>query len=659
MAPVGYNPRAPAGMSSGAGFFIVSPGNNTTMSARLARNSQDSVQWSLVLGCLGVVFGDIATSPLYALRVAFSGRTALSATPEHVMGILSLVFWLLILIVGLKYALLIMRADNKGEGGIMALMSLVQRNAGDHPHRRRIILSLGLAGAALFFGDAIIAPAISVMSAVEGLKVAAPSLMPLIVPSTLLILSGLFVLQHRGTAFLGFLFSPVMLLWLLLLAVLGVRNVMQTPAILDAMHPVHAIQFLQEAKTQSLVVLGAVVLTVTGAEALYADMGHFGVQPIRYAWFLLVFPALALNYLGQGALLMRDPSAVSNPFYLLGPDWSVLPMLALATLVTIIASQAVISGAYSLAAQAVRLRYLPRLTVRHTSTGQSGQIYVPAVNWLLAVGVVILVLSFGSSSRLAAAYGLAVTGTMVVTTLLAFGLLSRVPPLRRAVFAVLLLGFLLIDSAFLGATAAKIMQGGWVSLLIAGAVYVLLSTWIRGRELLVTRLNDKAMPLEELVSRQGHAPLPRVAGTAIYLTAGRFGAPLSLTHNMLINKVLHQQVIVLTVVTRDEPWVPLSGRIKIRHFGDQIYRIRIYYGYNQQPDIPDALAYCRSYGVDVDLSTTSFFLSREHLVSTPREGMAPWRERLFIRMAMNAESAMLFWKIPPERVIELGLRVEL
>ena len=629
------------------------------VSGQPQRHPAETLQGSLIFGCLGVVFGDIATSPLYALRVAFSGRGALTPTPDHVMGILSLVFWSLVLVVGLKYAILVMRADNKGEGGIMALMSLVLRSMGDRPRLRKTVMVLGLTGTALFFGDAVIAPAISVISAIEGLKVVTPALKPLILPASLGILGGLFVLQHRGTAFLGWLFSPVMLLWLLLIAVLGVSSILQTPHILRALDPMQALHFIEEAKAQTLIVLGAVVLVVTGAEALYADMGHFGILPIRFAWFFLVFPALVLNYLGQGALLIRDPSAASNPFYLLGPSWSVLPLLSVATLATIIAAQAVISGAFSLAAQAVRLRYLPRLTVRHTSTGRAGQIYVPMVNWLLAACVGILVIGFGSSSRLAAAYGLAVTGTMLVTTLLAFGLLGRIAVFSRLIVGLLLGGFLLIDMAFLGANTAKIAQGGWVSLLVGGIAYLALSTWILGRELLVRRLNDKATPLEELVSRQSREPLPRVPGTAIYLTAGRFGAPISLTHNMLINKVLHEQVIVLTVVTRDEPYVPLTGRVKIRHFGDNVFRVRIYYGYDQQPNIPDALAFCRSQGLAVDMNDTSFFLSREHLVSTPREGMARWRERLFIRMAMNAESAMSFWQIPPERVIELGLKVEL
>lgn len=628
------------------------------MSSRRLPDPND-LRWSLILGSVGVVFGDIATSPLYALKVAFSGKNGVSATPEHVMGILSLVFWSLIIVVGIKYALLIMRADNKGEGGIMALISRGLRVAGEHSRLRGVILTTGLAGAALFFGDAAITPAISVLSAVEGLKIAAPGLKSLILPASLLILIALFLIQRRGTAFISGLFSPVMLIWLLVLLMLGVNSIIKTPAVLEALNPLYGMDFLMESRLNSLIVLGAVGLTVTGAEALYANMGHFGMQPIRWAWFVIVFPALTLNYLGQGALLLRDPQAGSNPFYLLAPGWAVVPLMGLATLASIIASQAVVSGAFSLSAQAARLRFLPRLNVRHTSVGVSGQIYVPATNWVLAAVTAALVLGFGSSSRLAGAYGLAVTGTMVVTTFLGFGVLSRIWFKSLILGGLLLAFFSLIDLAFLAANAPKILQGGWVSLVIGGSLYLILSTWLKGRELLIRRLHDKALPLEELVSRLSRDPVPRVKGTAVYMTAGRFGAPLSLMQNLVINQVLHEQVVVMTVVTRDEPMVSLKDRIKIRHFGDQIYRVRIYYGYNQEPNIPEAMDFCGSMGLVFDPSDTTYFLSREHMISTPREGMAPWRERLFIRMAMNAENAMRFWRIPPDRVVELGLMVEL
>jgi KUP system potassium uptake protein len=608
---------------------------------------------------MGVVFGEIATSPLYALRIVFTGKTGLSPTPDHVMGILSLVFWMLTLVVGIKYALLIMRADNKGDGGIMALLSLVQRAVHDRPRLRRGVLTIGLLGASLFFGDAIIAPAISVMGALEGLKVGAPGLKVLIVPITLVILLVLFLLQHRGTAFISGLFSPVMVTWLLVIAVLGALSIVHTPLILKALDPRYAVRFLSEARMQSLLVLGAVILVVTGVEALYADMGHFGAQPVRVAWFSFVYPTLLLNYLGQGALLLREPSAASNPFYLLAPEWAFLPLLALATLATIIAAQGVISGAFSLAAQAVRMRYLPRLAVRHTSLGNSGQIYVPVVNWVLAFGTGALVLGFGSSSKLATAYGISVTGSMVVTSLLAFGLLRRIWRVPVFLTGTLFVVFLGIDGGFLFANLPKLWQGGWVSILIGGTVFLLLTTWVKGRDLLVHRLNSRAVPIEQLVADVAHSGLPRVPGTAVYLTASRFGAPLALLHNMAMNQVVHEKVIILTVVTRDEPFVALEHRTKIRHYGGEIYRVRIYYGYNQEPNVPEALSYCRSQGLDVDSTTASFFLTREHMVSQGSHGVSTWRDRLFIRMAMNAENAMCFWHIPPERVVELGHMVAL
>lgn len=626
---------------------------------RRSGHPEGTLRWSLVIGSMGVVFGEIATSPLYALRFVFAGRTGITPTPDHVLGILSLVFWMLGLIVGIKYALLIMRADNKGDGGIMALLSLVQRSVNDQTRLRRVVLAAGLLGASLFFGDAVIAPAISVMGALEGLRVGAPGLKVLIVPITLAILLAIFLLQHRGTAFISGLFSPVMVCWLLVIAVLGAVSVSETPLILKALHPGYGIRFLMETRMQSLMVLGAVVLVVTGVEALYADMGHFGIQPIRVAWFTFVFPTLAINYLGQGALLLRDPAAASNPFYLLAPSWSFLPLLALATLATIIAAQGVISGAFSLAAQAVRMRYLPRLAVRHTSLGHSGQIYVPAVNWILAFGTAALVIGFGSSSKLATAYGLSVTGSMVVTTLLAFGLLKRIWRVPLLLTGALFSVFLFIDLGFLVANLPKLWQGGWVSIAISGSVFVLLTTWVRGRELLVQRLNAKAIPIEEVVAKVAHSGLPRVPGTAVYLTASRFGAPLSLLHNMAMNQVVHEKVIILTVVTKDEPFIPLDHRLKIRHYGGEIYRIRIYYGYNQEPNLPEALTFCRTQGLEIDLSQTSFFLTREHMISATTHGVATWRERLFIRMAMNAENAMRFWHIPPERVVELGLMVAL
>ena len=626
---------------------------------RRSGQAEGTLKWSLIVGSMGVVFGEIATSPLYALRIVFAGKTGITPTPDHVMGILSLVFWMLAIVVGVKYALLIMRADNKGDGGIMALLSLVQRSVHDRPRMRRLVLAMGLMGASLFFGDAVIAPAISVMGALEGLKVGAPGLKVLIVPITLVVLLFLFLLQRRGTAFISGLFSPVMVCWLLVIAMLGLSSIIDTPVILKSLDPSYGIRFLMEARIQSLLVLGAVILVVTGVEALYADMGHFGIQPIRIAWFTFVFPMLMLNYLGQGALLLREPASASNPFYLLAPSWAFIPLLALATLATIIASQGVISGAFSLAAQAVRMRYLPRLAVRHTSLGHSGQIYVPVVNWVLAFATFALVIGFGSSSKLATAYGISVTASMVVTTLLGFAILRRIWRVPVILTGLLFTGFLAVDLGFLTANLPKLWQGGWVSIVVSGSIFVLLTTWVKGRDLLVQRLNARAMPIEELVSKVAHSGFPRVKGTAVYLTASRFGAPLALLHNMAMNQVVHEKVIILTVVTRDEPFIPLESRLKVRNYGGEIYRVRIYYGYNQEPNVPEALLFCTSQGLDVEPETASFFLTREHMISQHANGMSTWRERLFIRMAMNAENAMRFWHIPPERVVELGHMVAL
>lgn len=613
-----------------------------------------------MLGVMGVVFGDIATSPLYALRVAFTGPNALNpANTGNVLGILSLVFWSMLIVVGLKYAIFLLRADNKGEGGIMALMTLVQKGIGEQSRWNKWVVMLGLTGTALFFGDAMIAPAISVLSAMEGIKVAAPAMKSLIVPVTVVVLIGLFMVQRRGTAFIGFLFSPIMILWLITIAGLGLVSVIETPSVLQALNPVLAVQFLHEAKAHSLVLLGAVVLVVTGAEALYTDMGHFGVRPIRWVWFLFVFPALVLNYLGQGALLLRIPAAASNPFYLLGPPWTVAPMLGLATCATIIASQAVISGAFSLARQAVQFGFLPRLNIHHTSSGRAGQIYIPSVNIVLAIIVTLLVLGFGSSSRLAAAYGVAVTGTMAVTTLLAFGVLGRIWRSHRYLTGFIFSFFLIIDIAFLAANAAKILQGGWVSLLAAGVVFTVLATWRRGRDLVFKRLTEKARPLEDIVANLDAGLIPRVPGTGIYLTGAKYGVPVTLARNLDVNKVLHERVIILKVVTRDEPWVPLVERIKVRDFGRNVFRVRIYYGYNQEPDIPHALEGCQAHGLDIKLADTTFFLARESMVSGLKSRMAHWRERLFIRMAINAANPTVFWKIPIDRVVELGLVVEL
>jgi len=612
-----------------------------------------------LVGTLGIVFGDIGTSPLYAMRVAFSGPHAIAPSETNILGVLSLIFWSLIVIVCLKYAAIMLRADNRGEGGIMALLSLASRAAIDSPRRRRVIVLIGLVGAALFYGDGILTPAVTVTSAVEGLAVVAPKLNEFVVPVTLAILTLLFLLQRKGTSRVGRLFGPIMLLWFFCLGILGARSILATPQVLVAANPWYGARFLIEEEWYSLVVLGAVVLVVTGAEALYADIGHFGVRPIRMAWFAVALPALLLNYFGQGALLLRESEATQNPFYLLAPEWGALPLLILATITTVIASQAVISGVFSTTLQAIQLGYLPRVRIYHTSLFFPGQIYLPVVNWLLLAAVFTLVVQFESSQRLAAAYGIAVTGTMVITSLLAFFVFKRLWQWRWMTSLAVVGCFLIIDTAFLMANSLKFTQGGWIPLGVGVVLFTVMTTWQQGRTLLGKRLNERAISFETLLMRFHAEPPRRIPGTAIYLTAGRRGVPQSLLNNLAINKILHERVIVLTVIVKDVPWVPRSERIKIRHFGDELYRVKIYFGFNQEPNVPDALALCKERDLEIDLANASFFFSREAVISTPRPGMALWRERLFIRLARNTESAMDFFRIPPDRVIELGTVVEI
>ncbi|MDV3240742.1 MAG: potassium transporter Kup [Methylocaldum sp.] len=612
-----------------------------------------------LVGTLGIVFGDIGTSPLYAMRVAFSGPHAIAPSETNILGVLSLIFWSLIVIVCLKYAAIMLRADNRGEGGIMALVSLASRAAIDSPRRRRVIVLIGLVGAALFYGDGILTPAVTVTSAVEGLAVVAPKLNEFVVPVTLAILTLLFLLQRKGTSRVGRLFGPIMLLWFFCLGILGARSILVTPEVLAAANPWYGARFLIEEEWYSLVVLGAVVLVVTGAEALYADIGHFGVRPIRMAWFAVALPALLLNYFGQGALLLRESEATQNPFYLLAPEWGALPLLILATITTVIASQAVISGVFSTTLQAIQLGYLPRVRIYHTSLFFPGQIYLPTVNWLLLAAVFTLVVQFESSQRLAAAYGIAVTGTMVITSLLAFFVFKRLWQWRWMTSLAVVGCFLIIDTAFLMANSLKFTQGGWIPLGVGVVLFTVMTTWQQGRTLLGKRLNERAISFETLLMRFHAEPPRRIPGTAIYLTAGRRGVPQSLLNNLAINKILHERVIVLTVIVKDVPWVPRSERIKIRHFGDELYRVKIYFGFNQEPNVPDALALCKERDLEIDLANASFFFSREAVISTPRPGMALWRERLFIRLARNTESAMDFFRIPPDRVIELGTVVEI
>ena len=614
---------------------------------------------ALALGALGVVFGDIGTSPLYTMKEVFAGSHPLPTNSGNVLGVLSLIFWALVIVVSLKYVVFVMRADNRGEGGIMAMLSLVQRATQSNPRLTWILTSFGIFGAALFYGDGMITPAISVLSAVEGLQVAAPDLEPLVIPLSLGILVGLFAIQSKGTARMGTLFGPVMLLWFATLGLLGLLSIVHAPQVLAALNPLYAVDFFAVHKHYGFLALGAVVLAVTGAEALYADMGHFGKQPIRLAWFFFVLPALMLNYFGQGALLIEDPATIENPFYLLAPKWALYPMIALATAATIIASQAVITGAFSISRQAIQLGYLPRMQILHTSEHEIGQIYIPFINWMLLAGIVALVLGFQSSTHLAAAYGIAVTGTMAIDTILGFVVVTVLWRWNRMLTIGGLVVFLTVDLAFFGANSLKLLHGGWFPLAMGAVAFTLLATWKRGRMIVRERLQSSAIELEPFLASLMTNPPLRVPGNAIFLNTHPNAVPHALLHNLAHNKVLHERVVFVTVLTRDIPYVKEEDRIQVSRLGDGLFRVLLHYGFKETPDIPLALSECKVCGDSFNLLETSFFFSRETLIPTDMPGMALWRERLFAWMSRNAQSAMSFFNIPPNRVIELGTQIEL
>jgi KUP system potassium uptake protein len=605
------------------------------------------------------VYGDIGTSPLYALRECFQGVHGVTADNANVLGVLSLILWSLILVICVKYLGVVLRADNRGEGGILALMALIQRKAKHlSAPERRVVLILGVFGAALLYGDGVITPAISVMSAAEGLQIATPLFTPYVLPVTIALLLGLFWIQKRGTARVGAVFGPVMVAWFAVIGVLGVVGMASAPAVLVAVNPLHAASFFVRNRGHGFVVLGSVFLVVTGGEALYADMGHFGSGPIRYAWFILVLPALLANYFGQGALLLARPDAVVNPFYRLAPPWALYPLIALATVATVIASQAVISGAFSLTRQAVQLGFSPRVQIDQTSPGAIGQIYVPAVNWALMASTVALVVTFRSSSNMAGAYGVAVTSTMVITTVLLYVLSRDVWGWTKVRAGALTLFLLTFDIAFFGANILKIPQGGWFPLLLAAVALALLSTWKRGREVLVQRLRERSIPLSLLVADLAADPPQRVPGTAVFLT-GAPDAPPALVHNLIHNKVLHEQVVLLTVVTEEVPHVPPADRVAIESLPAGFHRVTVRYGFMEQPNVPDALVACQARGLNLRFPTTTFFLGRETLITTDRPGLAAWRKRLFSVMSRNALSANAFFRIPPDQIFEVGAQVEL
>lgn len=612
---------------------------------------------ALALGAIGVVFGDIGTSPLYALKESFIGHHPLAVDRPHVFGVLSLIFWTMMLIVTVKYVFVILRADNKGEGGSLALLALIGRKLGTSRWTPAVAM-LGVIATALFYGDAIITPAISVLSAVEGLSVVNPAFSAWVLPLSIAILVALFAIQSRGTAVVGRLFGPVMIVYFIVLAGLGLMNIAQAPEVLWALSPHYAVEFFLIDPKLAFLALGSVVLAVTGAEALYADMGHFGRKAIMISWLYIAFPCLLINYLGQSALLVANPAAVENPFFLLAPEWARLPLVVLATMATIIASQAVISGAFSVSQQAVQLGFLPRLKILHTSASAAGQIYIPVVNWLLLLLVILLVLGFGSSSNLAAAYGIAVTGTMFITACM-LGILTwkvwRWPPLASITITG---GFLLIDGLYFASNVTKIPDGGWFPLLVAAVAFTLLTTWATGRNLVRDRLAEDAMDIE-LFLRSSSGRVKRVAGNAIFLTSSAEGVPPALLHNLKHNQILHERVIILTVVTEGVPHVPAARRREVIDLGNGFYRILLRFGFMDEADLPAEMALETRAGGAMRPSDTSYFLARQTLIPSSRPGMAIWREKLFAWMVRNAESAMEFFKLPTNRVIELGSQVEI
>ncbi len=624
-----------------------------------AEAAQVKRQLALTLGALGVVFGDIGTSPLYALKECFHVARGLPITHDNVVGILSMIFWSLTLVVSLKYIAFVMRADNRGEGGIMALLALALRARYRHAWLRPVLIGIGLFGAALFFGDGMITPAISVLSAVEGLEVVSPQMAPFVLPVTIGVLISLFLMQRRGTASIGALFGPVMLIWFVTLALLGIWNIQQLPQVLELMNPYWAVHFIIEHPVAAFITLGAVVLTITGGEALYADMGHFGRKPIRRAWFFLVFPALLLNYCGQGALLLRDPSAVENPFYRLVPEWGLVPLIVLSTLATVIASQAVISGVFSIARQAMLLGYLPRFQIRHTSDREMGQIYIPFFNWTLLFTILLLVLTFKTSSNLAAAYGIAVTMTMICDALLLLVVAHKLWGWHPTAAVAVVLPFLLIDFAFFAATSLKIVEGGWFPLVIGMSAFLLMLTWKQGRDMLASRLGAETMPLNLFINSIGGDIGQSVPGTAVFMTGSHQYVPHALLHNMKHNKVLHERNVLMTLVTRDVPFVDDVERLRIERIGHEFYLVTAAYGFKEQPDMLELLELCRGQGLEFDLMDTSFFLSRERILPTGQNGMSLWRQKLFVAMARNAVSATDFFHIPGNRVVEMGTQVRM
>ena len=625
----------------------------------MSRKPGPSSHAALTLGALGIVYGDIGTSPLYVMKTVFDPANGLALNQANLIGIVSLIFWSLMVVVTLKYVTLIMRADNHGEGGIMALLALASSSVADKPKLRHTLLMIGVFGAALFYGDGVITPAISVLSAVEGLELAVPSLTPYVVQITLVVLVGLFMLQKHGTAGIGMVFGPVMVIWFVVLGGSGIVHLVQAPAILAALNPIAGLEFAVRHGWLAFVALGSVVLALTGAEALYADMGHFGAGPVRLSWFALVLPALALNYFGQGALLLAHPGALENPFFRMFPQWALVPMVLLATAATVIASQAVISGAFSMTKQAIQLGFLPRFRIMHTSAKEIGQIYVPSVNTALLIAVIAAVVGFRTSTALGAAYGIAVTGTMMITTFLTFYVLryawkfSLLPTLLATGF------FFLIDLTFFSANLLKIVDGGWFPLVIGAIIFVGMVTWAHGRELLSSSLRADAIELKPFLKSMLADPPMRAPGTAVFMNGEADLTPTALLHNLKHNNVLHETNLFVTVNTLDVPWVPFAERARAALLCKGCWSVTLQFGFKNDVDVPAALALLQVQGIDLDPMTTSYFLSRATVVPTLGGGMAPWREKLFANMHRNAASVADFMNLPPNRVVELGTKVQI
>ena len=621
-------------------------------------SSKKSSLAALTLGAIGVVYGDIGTSVLYAVKEVFAGGHV-ALTPANVYGIMSIFFWTLTVIVSIKYVALVLRADNNGEGGLVAMLALASQAVKDKPKLRSGLLAIGIFGTAMFYGDGVITPAISVLSAVEGLEVVSPAFKQYVLPVTLVVLFCLFAVQRRGTAGIGKFFGPITVVWFGVLALLGIAQIISNPVILKALSPHYAVLFMWFNPGTTFIILGAVVLCVTGAEALYADLGHFGKKPIRLAWFSIVMPALTLNYFGQGALLLSNPEAVKNPFYLMAPEWALVPLVLLATMATVIASQALITGAFSVTKQVIQLGYLPRLNVQHTSVRDTGQIYMPLVNWVLFVSIVLAVLLFRSSSNLAAAYGIAVTTDMLITTVLTFYVIRYgwKYPLWLCIAATSI--FFVVDFAFFASNLMKLFAGGWFPLVIGGAVFTMMMTWKKGRQLLADKLRADTIDLPTFLESIFVSPPARVEGTAVFLTAESGTVPNAMLHNLKHNKVLHAQNLFVTVRSHEVPWIGMEKRLEIESLGHHCWQVVIHYGFKNDPDVPKALQQIRNRGCELEAMTTSYFLSRDVVIPTFGSGMAPWREKLFAQMHHNASGVADFLNLPNNSVVELGSKIEI